>query len=197
MWAVARAGVEWGRSASGAQEPRRRCRKTSVQDHPPPLASSVPRDEGFTLVEILVTIILMGTAVVAILVSLQTTIRATTVDRDHAIAFSWLQAASDDIYRAPRTSCVSGQAAVRDAYRAVAESTDVPPAWDGTNATITVTEVEFLGRNSVDAVFEWDGAFCFEGAGYEESPLYTQRVTIQATSPDGELVKTMQMVKSE
>jgi hypothetical protein len=60
-----------------------------------------------------------------------------------------------------------------------------------------VTNVEYLGRINPDAVFEWDASFCFEGGVYDESPLYTQRVTIEASSPDGEIVKTLQMVKNE
>ncbi len=62
---------------------------------------------------------------------------------------------------------------------------------------ITVTNVEYLGRTTPDANFEWDAAFCFEGGIYINSPLYTQRVTIQVTSPDGRMVKTLQMVKNE
>jgi prepilin-type N-terminal cleavage/methylation domain-containing protein len=155
-------------------------------------------DEGFTLVEILVTIVLMGTTMVAVLLSLQTTIGATVVDRDHATAFSWLQAASDEIYRVPRIPCTQGQAAAITAYDVAAKSVDRPPAWvDEPAAGIRVTTVEYLGKVSPDADFEWDAAYCFEGVGFETSKLYTQRVTIQVTSPNGELVKTLQMVKSE
>lgn len=155
-------------------------------------------DEGFSLVEILVTIVLMGTTMVAVLLSLQTTIRATVVDRDHATAFSWLQAASDEIYRVPRISCTEGQAAAISAYDVAAKSVDRPPAWVGEpSATIRVTTVAYLGKDDPDAVFKWDEAYCFEGVGFEASKLYTQRVTIQVTSPDGGLVKTLQMVKSE
>lgn len=155
-------------------------------------------DEGFSLVEILVTIVLMGTTMVAVLLSLQTTIRATVVDRDHATSFAWLQAASDEVYRAPRIACTEGQAAAMNAYDVAAKSVDRPPAWVGEpTATIRVKTVEYLGKDDPDAVFEWDATYCFEGVGFEDSRLYTQRVTIEATSPDGGLVKTLQMVKSE
>lgn len=160
--------------------------------------SSQGSDAGFSLVEILVTIVLMGTTMVAVLLSLQTTIKATVVDRDHATSFAWLQAASDEIYRVPRIPCTAGQAAAITAYDAAAKSVDRPPAWvDKSTAKIQVTTVEYLGKVNPDAVFEWDAAFCFEGVGFESSKLYTQRVTIQVTSPDDGLVKTLQMVKSE
>ena len=168
---------------------------------PQPREPAQARDEGFTLVEVVVSIVLIGTAVVAVLLSLQTTIRATTVDRDHATSFAWLQAASDEIYRVARVSCTAeadpGQTNPEDVYGAAAKSVARPPAWDATSATIEVTEVEYLGKTTADGLFEWAATFCFEGPGYEDSPLYTQRVTIQTTSPNGELVKTLQMVKSE
>ena len=169
-------------------------RNVPPRRHQPPEG----RDDGFTLVEILVTIVLMGITIVAVLLSLRTTITATVVDRDHATSFAWLQAASDEIYRVPRIPCTDGQAAAINAYDVAAKSVDRPPAWvDEPTATIRVTTVEYLGKLNPDAVFEWDAGYCFEGIGFEDSRLYTQRVTIEAASPDGELVKTLQMVKSE
>ncbi len=113
-------------------------------------------------------------------------------------AFSWLQAASDEIYRDPRVPCTAGRPAAIAAYTAAAQSAPRPVSWaTEPGAVITVTNVEYLGRTTPDANFEWDAAFCFEGGIYVNSPLYTQRVTIQATSPDGRMVKTLQMVKNE
>lgn len=154
-------------------------------------------DDGFSLIEIVVTIALMGISVVAVLAGMQTTVRSSVTDRDHATAFSWLQAASDEIYRAPRVPCTSGQAAAITQYDTAAQNATEPPVWSSTGATIGVIDVEYLGKTAVDADFEWSDAFCFEGAGYIDSPLYTQRVTIQVIGPNGSLTKTMQMVKSE
>lgn len=155
------------------------------------------RDHGVTLVEMLVTISLLGLVVVAVLVALATTTTASAVDRDHAVSFSWLQAASDEIYRDPRVSCTLGRPAALAAYDAAAKSAPRPTRWaSNPSAVIAVTNVEYLGRTSPDDAFEWDAAFCFEGGAFANSPLYTQRVTIQVNAPGG-LVKTLQMVKNE
>jgi prepilin-type N-terminal cleavage/methylation domain-containing protein len=155
-----------------------------------------PDDSGFTMIEMLVTIVLMGMTVVAVLVGVQTTIHATVIDREHAIAFAWLQSASDEIYRTARVPCTDGLPKAIADYDTAAKKADVPSAWSAT-ATIAVTNVEYLGKVGIDDDFEWSPAFCFEGVGYETSPLYTQRVTIQVTSPDVGIVKTIQMVKSK
>jgi hypothetical protein len=155
-----------------------------------------------------VVITLMGISVVAVLAGMRATISATVIDRNNAVAFEWLQAASDEIYQAGRVSCAPdpsdpSKAFGRDVaileYDKAAQLAAVPPVWSGKTAKIEVINVEYLGRLTIDANFEWGKSFCFEGAGteYEDSPLYTQRVTIRATAPGGAMVQTLEMVKSE
>ncbi len=153
-------------------------------------------DSGATLIEILIAVVLLGLTVSAVLVAVRTTTTASAIDRDHAITFSWLQAASDEVYREPRVPCnVATDPAAT--YTGYAQSAPRPPRWPTTSgATIAVTNVEYLGKANPDAEFEWDAGFCFEGGLYADSPLYTQRITITAVSPDG-LIKTLQMVKNE
>jgi len=151
-----------------------------------------------TMIEVLVAIVLIGLVVTAILTTLTTTTTASAVDRDHAIAFTWLQAASDEVYRDARVPCTAGQAAAITAYDTAAKSVPRPVRWASEpTAVIAVTNVEYLGRPDPNADFDWDATYCFEGGIYAGSPLYTQRVTIEARSPDGRIVKTIQMVKSE
>ena len=154
-------------------------------------------DHGFSLVEILVSVVLLGMTVTAVMTTARVSIVASVTDRDHATSYTWLQAASDEIYLAPRVPCTSGVAAATASYDAAAKVVDRPPAWDSTSATIDVINVEFLGKATADADFEWSDAHCFEGTGYANSPLYTQRVTLQVTSPDGTIIETLEMVKSE
>lgn len=169
----------------------------SVLAVPVPPRDRAARCDGFSLVEVLVTLALMGTTVVAVLVGVQATVRASVTDRDHATAFAWLQSASDEIYRVDREPCTGGKAAAIAAYDSAAASVTPPPVWDSTDAAISVIDVEFLGKSGVDDEFEWSDTFCFEGPGYDESPLYTQRVTLRVNGPASHVVKTMQMVKSE
>lgn len=162
--------------------------------------ASPHRDQGNSIVEIVISVALMGITVVAVLSGIQVVVSASLTDRDQAQAFEWLQAASDSIYSADREPCTSdgtGRLAAIAVYDAAAQLASVPPAWDGTDAALEVTNVEYLGRLTVDSDFEWGETFCFEGTGFVESPLYTQRVTISVTSPDSSITQTLEMVKSE
>ena len=153
-------------------------------------------DAGSSLIEILVSLVLLGTAAVAVLVALGTSIHASAVDKDLATAYEYVQSASDQIYEAPRVPCYQGLTNVQAAYDAAAKLAPVPPGWA---KTATVTNVEFLGRATVDAQFSW-GAFCFESTDplneYYTSPLYTQKITFTVKDPRG-FVRTLQVVKSE
>ena len=158
------------------------------------------RDEGNSLTEILIAVTLMGIGVVSMLVGLQTSVRASSLDRDHANAFEWLQAASDAVYLADRVPCTADGTGRLDAiatYDAAAQTASRPPVWLSATTSISVVDVEYLGRSSVDAEFEWSPSFCFEGVGFLESPLYTQRVTIEVTLPSDRGTQTLEMVKSE
>ncbi len=157
-------------------------------------------DQGTTLVELLVAIMLMGTAVVSILVALRTSTRASSIDLSQAKAYEWVQSVSDQIYDAPRVPCYSGgSAAAISAYQSAANGAAKPPGWS--SGSVTVTNVEFLGRAQTTDPFSWSSAFCFESATttnpYYTSPLYTQRVTFSVNGPPNTTTVTMQVVKSE
>lgn len=161
---------------------------------------SSQHDRGTTLVELLVSIVLLGTAVVAILVTLRTSTRASAIDLSQAKAYEWVQSVSDQIYDAPRVPCYSGgSAAAISAYQSAANGAAKPPGWSG--GSVSVTNVEFLGRAKTTDPFSWSSAFCFESATttdpYYTSPLYTQRVTFSVNGPPNTTKVTMQVVKSE
>jgi type II secretory pathway pseudopilin PulG len=153
------------------------------------------RDRGSSLIEILVSMVILSTGIIAVLVALGTTIHASAVDKNVATAYEYVQDISDQIYEANRVPCYQGLAAVQAAYDAAAKLAPVPPGW---TKTATVTNVEFLGKAAVNDPFSW-GAFCFESSDplnqYYTSPLYTQKITFTVKDPKG-LLRTMQVVKS-
>ena len=154
------------------------------------------RDRGSSLIEILVSMVILSTGIIAVLAALGTTIHASADDKNVATAYEYVQDVSDQIYEANRVPCYQGLANVKAAYDTAAKLAPVPPGW---TKTATVTTVEFLGRATVDAQFSW-GAFCFESSDplnqYYTSPLYTQKITFTVKDPKG-LVRTFQVVKSE
>lgn len=179
--------------------------QTIVGDDAPPRP---PRhaDPGNTFVELLVAIVLIGTSVVATLVALQATTRATITDREHARALGWLQAAADEIYNAPRVACHDQSTPAESAALAVGEYADAarlaepPEGWDP--SSIEVTAVQFIGRTSSADLYSWSASFCLEsapsacpGGAYCNSPQTAQKVTLRVTTPSG-LVRTLDTVKS-
>ena len=154
------------------------------------------RDRGLSLIEILVSIVLLSTAGISVVVALGTTIHSSSVDKNLATGYEYVQNVSDQIYEAPRVQCYQGATNVKAAYDSAAKSATPPPGWTNTAA---VTNVEFLGKAAVNDPFSW-GAFCFESSDplnqYYTSPLYTQKVTFTITDPKG-VVRTLQVVKSE
>ena len=175
-------------------------------DDPPRVArASVGSDAGLSLLEIVIAIALMGVTVTTVVASLRLSVQESRTDEDRATAAVWLQAASDEIYAAERVPCTadgSGRMAAMAAYRSAARRAAVPPAWaraDGSSigvASVGVVDVEYLGRTNPDDDFEWAPDVCFEGGVFDDSPLFTQRVTLLVTYPDGESSATLQMVKS-
>lgn len=156
-------------------------------------------DGGNSLIEMLIVIVLMGMVVTAVIAGIRVSIQASSIDRDHAAAFAWLQAGSDAIHNGSRVPCTAdGQGRIQALadYDALVRAVPPPPIWNG-KGSIAVTDVEYLGRAGVDEDFSWSPSFCFEGGTFADSPLYTQRVTIQVQFPNASSVQTLEMVKSE
>lgn len=186
-------------------------RRTTSRDHRHP-ADATRRDEGVTFIELLVSIVLLGTIVVAVLVALQASTTAATVDAKHARAFIYLHEASDAVFLTERRSCVGRtEAVLRDYYDDAFVETDgtpkltTPQGWE--SVTPVITKIEFLNASddSGTTVYTW-GPLCFEGLvdtdgdgtideDFTETPLYSQKITISVTSPDGGFTKSLETVK--
>ena len=78
--------------------------KRTLKRLDPVVEGSDQRDRGLSLVEILVSIVLLGTAGVAVVVALGTSIHASAVDKDLATSYEYVQSVSDQISRRPTCS---------------------------------------------------------------------------------------------
>jgi len=152
-------------------------------------------DDGFTFIELLVAIVLLGTVVVATLAGLRAAIVAGTVDDNHSKTYAWLQAASDQIANTDYKPCNSfSNAQIKTAYQSAVNAATRPDGWATTGALI-VSSVQYLSRDSATAGSpEVWGATC--AAGNTSSPVYPQLVKLTAISPDGKLTRSIEVIKS-
>jgi hypothetical protein len=153
-------------------------------------------DSGTTLVEILVSIVLIGTAVVATLGALRVSVIGGTIHRDHANAHAWLQSASDVLYASEREDCDTslpdgGRSQIIDVYQPVVDAVANPESW--TNSQIRVVGLEFWNASDTDG----DGIveYRFGPVCQDSINLSLQRVTLEVRSPDGRIIEQVELVK--
>ncbi|MFZ9629307.1 MAG: type IV pilus modification PilV family protein [Ilumatobacteraceae bacterium] len=145
------------------------------------------RDAGFSLVEVVIAIVLIGLTGTAGLVTLRTAINASATNRDHANAHAWLQTATDVLYGVERQDCGTTTAAlestVRAYYQTVVRGTSNPAGWPAANIEV-VAPVKF-----------WDGQSTYQSTCYDDLGINLQLITLRVRNPDGEIVETVEIVK--
>jgi Tfp pilus assembly protein PilV len=144
------------------------------------------RDRGTSLIEILVAIVLLGGAVGAMLTTLRVTVSASSLQRDHANAYAWLQTAADVLYGAEREDCgtttTSRQAAVVARYQQIVSGTENPENWPAQNIEV------------LPPVYFWDGTR-YQLTCYDDQGINLQLVTLQVRNLDGRIIERIQVVK--
>ena len=144
------------------------------------------RDGGFSIVEIVVSIVLMGTVVVAILSAVGTSIKASSTSRSSAQVETAIVNAADRVNRAPQ-SCD---------YTIYAQAAVQIEGWPKENASVT-QEYYVPGANAKVAGTWVTGAPGYEGCeGMSPSQLLVQRVKVSIVSPDGKVRRSIEVVKS-
>lgn len=140
-------------------------------------------EEGFSLAEILVTIAIVGITFTAILGGIMTSISASALQRKEATADSVARSAAEWVKDSQQNAYAN--CAVASAYPL--GGLTVPSGF-----AVSVTQVEY-----------WTGTAPVAGAPY--SPTFQsacpstdkgmQRITIAATSPDGQVSEKVQVIK--
>jgi type II secretory pathway pseudopilin PulG len=144
-------------------------------------------DGGFSIVEIVIAIVLMGTVVVAILNAVSMSVKASSVSRSAAQVETAVVNAADRVNRAPK-GCD---------YTIYAQAAVQTEGWAPDRATVT-HEFYVPGADAtVEGSWETGAAGAPGCSGPAPTDLLVQRVTISITSPDGKVRRNIEVVKSD
>lgn len=144
-------------------------------------------DEGFSLIEIVIVVMLMGLVITAVLSSVITSIATSSVSRLGARVETVIVNAADRVNRAPK-SCD---------YAPYAQAAAQTEGWK-TNTTTVVQEYLVPGATPTAAGTWQTGTgvtpACPNGT---LTDLLVQRVSITVSSPNGRVSRFIQVVKSD
>jgi len=130
-----------------------------------------PHDRGETLIELLVTVIIMGVAVVALVGGIATSIRMSDIHRKEARAGAYVRAFGEAIAATTYTDC-AGAGTYSAAY---------PAHPDGDTAyTATVTAVRYWNGSAF-------GTACATDTGI-------QKVSLKVSTSDGKAAETLDVI---
>jgi hypothetical protein len=152
------------------------------------------RDQGVSLIEILVAVVLIGTAVLAVIGAVLISITGSKLERDHARAHQWLQSAVGVLQESPRLDCVTRtEEQIRLEYQTIIRSNPIinPPGWADSQLDVVPPVKVWNGDAYIDPrTTAPTPNLCFDGQGFR-----LQLITIQVQSPDGDIIETVEVVK--
>jgi choice-of-anchor A domain-containing protein/prepilin-type N-terminal cleavage/methylation domain-containing protein len=138
------------------------------------------RDRGFSLVEVLVSIVLLGTAGVAVLGAMAASAKGSSTHRGVADAQTAIAAASEALMGIKPVPCASAAATYASIVKARVAALQLT-GWSGSNVSVT-------------AVNEWKNGAPLGSCTSTSAPINPQLVTLQVVSPDGRTTRTIQVM---
>jgi Tfp pilus assembly protein PilV len=147
-------------------------------------AADQPRDGGFSAVEILITLVLMGTVILPLIDAAWSSVKASATSREVAQIETVLQNAADRVNRAP-TSCD---------YSLYVQAAAQAEGWDPSLATAGYQYYVPGASALASTPGSWASGAC-PIAG--RTSRLIQMVTITVTTDRGLVTRTIKVVKSD
>lgn len=158
--------------------------RAAANEAPPD--SSPRRDAGVTLIEIMITIVLMGTLVAGILTLTQTSIIASKTSEEAARVESALLTAAERVERADRLQFPCDDTLPAPVEAAAQLKLGVPED--------DVESYAWIVTEHLDGTGKWAPGAC-PGGVYQ--PNLVQRITITMVSPDTGLSRSLEVIKGD
>ncbi len=158
----------------------------------PRASSPTAPDRGYTLVEIVITIALLGVLVLAILNAVITGVKASATSHQAARVETAIVNAADRLNRAPK----------RCNYTMYAQAAVLSEGWEASQASVRM-QYWVPGATSRDNG-RWEpaspapasvGSGC--GASTRPPDLIVQKLTVTITSPSGSVTRQIEVIKSD
>lgn len=163
------------------------------------------KDKGFTITEVIISIMLMGTVITVILTAIFSIIRVSSSSDNTARVEAMLTSAADRLAGWTYLSCPEAN---QEGYYVIVKAAASDVGWNGDQ--INIVDISFwdpqlnaaVGVDTPAADGGWVDTNSLAGTTdcEEDVNLTTsrtlQRVTIEATSPDGRITRSLQVVKS-
>lgn len=149
-------------------------------------------DRGYTLIEMLIAIVLMGSIVLAIMGGMWAVVRASAQNDERAKVAAVLGAAGDGISNYRYIACPE----VNEGYEEFAQKAAASVGWPLSSVSIVDYQYWNPDTESWDDNNSIQGSDCNPNVGLTTSKTL-QKLTIQATSPGGNYTATIDIVKSD
>lgn len=139
-------------------------------------------EAGFALIEILISVMILGVAFAAILGGMATSINASDIHRQQSQVAAVLDSAIERV-KSPTTAKVACAPKTQGAYVTAAQTAATDQGWAASRVTITLVEY-------------WDGttygATCYDNP---TNQLDLQRITLSVSDPQGRSPQTLSFIK--
>jgi Tfp pilus assembly protein PilV len=151
---------------------------------------------GESLIEVLITVSIVGLGVVAIITAVGSTMRLSGISREESHADQILVRYAESLIAVPYQACTSGSTPYVAAATSAIPSTNLPDSITvGAPGTVAATATAF--ELSIQSVAYWNGDLspATFSTTCPPSDLGSQELTLRVRAGDGSLDRTMMIVK--